>query len=32
MDRIDLLFNKHKADQRKEWLENYNEHIYVDHD
>ena len=30
-DAIDLAFNKKKADDRKNWLANYNPQIFVDH-
>ena len=29
-DTIDKIFNKKRADDRKEWLENYNKHAYLD--
>ena len=29
-DMIDKIFNKKRADDRKEWLENYNKHAYLD--
>lgn len=28
---LDMVFNKKKADERKNWLENYNEDIVLDH-
>jgi len=31
LERIDLLFNKKKADQRKEWLQTYDKDAYIDH-
>lgn len=30
-EAIDLAFNKKKADNRKEWLQNYDPNIFVDH-
>lgn len=30
-EAIDLAFNKKKADNRKDWLKEYNPKIYVDH-
>jgi DNA topoisomerase-2 len=29
-DTIDMVFNKKRADDRKEWLENYNRNLYLD--
>jgi DNA topoisomerase-2 len=30
MDSIDMVFNKKRADDRKEWLGNYNRELYLD--
>jgi DNA topoisomerase-2 len=29
-DRIDQIFNKKRADERKKWLENYDKNLYLD--